>query len=68
MLSKMDFFSFVLPSTGLYCFVSLKDAPGATRKKSSQKFCNTLDELITHTDKFLETKWDVYVARLLGFK
>ena len=62
MLSKMDFFSFVLPSTGSYCFVSLKDAPGATRKKSSQKFCNTLDELIAHTDKFLETKWDVYVA------
>ena len=48
MLSKMDFFSTVLPPTGPYCFVSLKNTPGAVRKKSNQKFCSSFEELVKH--------------------
>ena len=62
MLSKMDFFSTVLPPTGPYCFVSLKNTPGAVRKKSNQKFCSSFEELVKHATNCLENKWDVYVA------
>tara|TARA_Y100001973_G_C5208374_1_gene343416 strand:+ start:5909 stop:8791 length:2883 start_codon:yes stop_codon:yes gene_type:complete len=61
MLSKKDFFSFVLPTNGSYCLFTLKDV-GQPEKVTKQIFVDTKEELVLKTDELIKDKWDIYVA------
>jgi len=57
MLSRTEFFSMVLPPTGVYCVVGLsKD------KKPRQVFVNTQEEISDYADALVHKGYDAYFA------
>ena len=57
MLSRIDFFSLILPPTGMYCLVGLKKDT-----KPKQIFVSSTDEINNYADALLHKGFDAYFA------